>query len=147
MALLGPSNTQPEGKTKFRLSWANIVSSKTSGIHSEPPLHLQKNHFEKIKNTTRGSVTIDNELWQVSPADLPNGYYFIRCESPEMQGRLLWEGPWTMAGWILQLSPWRESFQLPFEKLETTTVWLKIYHLPIELWAREILETIGSQFD
>lgn len=43
-------------------------------------------------------------------ADLPNGFYFIKCESSEMQDRLLWDGPWTVAGRILQLSPWFGEF-------------------------------------
>lgn len=34
-------------------------------------------------------------------ADLLNGFYYIRCENQEMQNRLLWDGPWTVAGRIL----------------------------------------------
>lgn len=79
-------------------------------------------------------------------ADLPNGFYYIRCESQEMQCRLLWDGPWTVAGRILQLAPWSESFQPAFEKLSIAVVWIQIYHLPIELWEGDILETVASQF-
>ncbi|KAM0943006.1 putative transcription factor interactor and regulator CCHC(Zn) family [Dioscorea sansibarensis] len=79
-------------------------------------------------------------------ADLPNGFYYIRCETQEMHNRLLWEGPWTVARRILQLSPWRESFQPAFEKLTVAAVWIQLYHLPIELWNGDILEMVAFQF-
>lgn len=66
-------------------------------------------------------------------ADLPNGFYYVRCETQEMQNMLLLEGPWTVLGRMLQLSPWHESFQAAFEKLSLAAVWIQLYHLPIEL--------------
>lgn len=51
-----------------------------------------------------------------------------------------------VVGRILQLTPWSESFQPAFKKLTLAIVWIQIYHLPIELWEGEILETIASQF-
>lgn len=63
-------------------------------------------------------------LGEFSIADLPNIYYFIWCTSLEMHNKLLWEGPWTVAGQILQLTPWRESFQPAFKRLTTTIVWI-----------------------
>lgn len=166
MASLGPWVPHSEMKTKSRISWANIVGSKTLDAFSEPPLHLYKSHFKKTKNSTQSLITIDHELWQNSwdsmqislcakffvkslqsdqaklaladawrglgnftVTDLPNGFYYIRCESPEMQGWLLWEGTWTVAGLVLQLSPWRESFQLAFKKLVTIDVWLQIKYI------------------
>lgn len=44
-------------------------------------------------------------LGEFSVADLPNGFYYIRCESQEMQAKPLWDGPWMVAGRILQLAP------------------------------------------
>lgn len=85
-------------------------------------------------------------LGNFSVADLPNGFYFINCESEKMQCHLLYEGPWTVAGRILQLSPWSESFQPAFERLSVAAVWIQLYHLPMELWKGEILEMIASQF-
>lgn len=79
-------------------------------------------------------------------ADLPNGYYFIDCETEEMQNCLLWDGPWSVAERIPQLSPWKESFQPAFERLSTAAIWVQIYHLLIELWGGDILELVASQF-
>lgn len=54
------------------------------------------------------------DAWRVlgdfTVSDLPNGFYFIRCETFVMEAKLLWDGPWTIDGRILQLSKWRESF-------------------------------------
>lgn len=78
--------------------------------------------------------------------DLPNGYYFINCESQEMQLKLIFDGPWTMNGLILQLAPWQPNFQPTFSRLSTAAVWIQLYHLPAELWEGDILETIAAQF-
>lgn len=63
-----------------------------------------------------------------------------RSSQPEFKTR------WTIDGRILQLSPWKESFQPTFEKLSTMTVWIQLYHVPIELQSGELLENIASQF-
>lgn len=62
-------------------------------------------------------------LGAFSVADLPNGFYYIHCETFEMQNRLLWDGPRMVAGRILQL-PWSESFHPAFEKLALVVVWI-----------------------
>lgn len=66
-------------------------------------------------------------------ADHPNGFYYINCESSDVQCHLLYNSPWTVAGRILQLSPWSESFQPAFENISTVAVWIQIFHLPMEL--------------
>lgn len=86
------------------------------------------------------------ELGAFIVSDLLNGYYYICCENAEMQSRLLKEGSWTVAERILQLSPWKETFQPAFELLAAVAVWIQLYHLPMELWGGDILEKIASQF-
>lgn len=61
-------------------------------------------------------------LGDFSVADLPNGYYYIKCSTQNMYDQLLWEGPWTVTSRILQLSPWRACFQPAFERLSTVAV-------------------------
>lgn len=91
------------------------------------------------------------DAWQglgaFTVADLPNGFYYIRCEAQEMQNRLLWNGPWTVAGCILQLYLWSVTFQAVFEKLDLAAVWIQIHHLPMKLCGGDILETVASQLD
>lgn len=63
-----------------------------------------------------------------------------------MQAKLQWDGPWTIDGRIIQLSDWRESFQPAFENLSTVAVWIQLHHVPMELWNRDLLKLIASQF-
>lgn len=90
------------------------------------------------------------EVWKdfgsLKVSNLLNGYYFIQCETEELQNRLLFDGPWTIASRILQLASWREGFQPTIEQLSTTAVWIQIFHLPIELWNVETLEAMVSFF-
>lgn len=87
------------------------------------------------------------QQWGLSEvADLPNGFYLIKCDSHEMTLKLLFGGPWTINGMILQLAPWHEFFQPTFESLTTAAVWIQLHHLPVELWDQEALELITSHF-
>lgn len=184
MAPPGPkSPPPPRPSLPAGVSWANVVSTGPKPDSHDPPLHLRRDHFEKLKKSTASSVTIGLDLWlqakdsmqtslyakflgkalpleqaklalddawrgigDFSITDLPNGFYFIKCKTSDMQERLLGDGPWNVAGRILQLSPWSESFQPAFEKLSNAAVWIQIYHFPMELWGGEILELVASQF-
>lgn len=53
---------------------------------------------------------------------LPNGFLLIRCPSHDVLKRLLTDGPWSLNGIILQLSPWKSFFELAFAKLSTAAI-------------------------
>lgn len=61
-------------------------------------------------------------LGSLTVSDLPNGFYYILCELPDMQDCLLWDEPLIVPGRIHQLSAWGESFQPAFEKLSSEVV-------------------------
>lgn len=61
-----------------------------------------------------------------------------------MMQRLFYEGPWSINGVILQLSPWRPFFEPSFTKLTTAVIWVQLHNLPVEFWSGDILETITS---
>lgn len=82
----------------------------------------------------------------ISISDLPNGFLLIRCPSQESLQHLLLDGPWSVNGIILQLSPWKPFFEPTFAKLSTAAIWLQLHNLPVEFWEGETLETIASQF-
>ncbi|XP_039135824.1 uncharacterized protein LOC120273259 [Dioscorea cayenensis subsp. rotundata] len=90
------------------------------------------------------------EMWRgmgpFTVSDMSNGFFLIHCDKPEMVESVLWEGPWTIGGMVLQLTPWKNHFQPAFEKLHLAAVWVQLHHLPIEYWAAEILELVGEQF-
>lgn len=49
------------------------------------------------------------EMWRglgpFSMLDMSNGFYLIHCDKQEMMKTVLWEGPWTISGMVLQLMP------------------------------------------
>ncbi|XP_039123512.1 uncharacterized protein LOC120260138 [Dioscorea cayenensis subsp. rotundata] len=77
-------------------------------------------------------------------SDLPNGFLLIRCSSQTAMQHLLSDGPWTINGIILQLSPWKPYFEPSFTKLTTAAIWIQLHNLPIEFWSGDTLETITN---
>lgn len=75
-------------------------------------------------------------------SDLPNGFLLIRYPSHDVLKKLLTDGPWSLNGIILQLSPWQPFFEPTFAKLTTDAIWVQLHNLPVEFWDGESLETI-----
>lgn len=99
--------------------------------------------FEQVK-----SSLIDKwaGIGETFISDLPNGFLLIRCSSEKVMERLLLEGPWTVNGMILQLSPWKPFFEPSFAKLSTAAIWVQFHNLPVEYWDGDTLETIANNF-
>lgn len=64
------------------------------------------------------------DIGEVFISDLPNGFILIRCTSHLVSQGLLTEGPWSINGIILQLSPWKPFFELTFAKLNSAAIWV-----------------------
>lgn len=99
--------------------------------------------FEQVKADLLAKWSMFGEILI---SDLPNGFLLIRCPSQQVMEKLLLDGPWTVNGIILQISPWKPFFEPTFAKLNTAAIWLQLHNLPVELWEGETLETIVSQF-
>lgn len=83
---------------------------------------------------------------EISISDLPNGFLLIRCSSQKAMQSLLLDGPWSVNGIILQLSPWKPFFEPTFAKLSSAAIWIQLHNLPVEFWEGETLEAIANQF-
>ncbi|XP_039123445.1 uncharacterized protein LOC120260068 [Dioscorea cayenensis subsp. rotundata] len=95
--------------------------------------------FEQVKNILLKKW---ENIGEILISDLPNGFILLRCPNQTVLQRLLSEGPWTINGIILQLSPWRQFFEPTFTKLMTAAIWIQLHNLPIEFWSGDTLETI-----
>lgn len=84
------------------------------------------------------------KIGEIFISDLPNGFLLIRCSSDETVKSLLLDGPWTINGMILQLSPWEPFFEPCFAKLSTATIWVQLHNLPVEFWFDDTLESITA---
>lgn len=58
--------------------------------------------------------------------------------------KILFEGPWSVNGIILQLAQWQPFFESPFTKLTMTAIWVQFHNLPVEFWDGEALEMIST---
>lgn len=84
------------------------------------------------------------KIGEVHLSDLPNVFLLIRCDSQMVMHHLLQEGPWTINGIILQLTPWRPFFEPALSKINTAAIWVQLHNLPVELWHGEMLDSITS---
>lgn len=97
--------------------------------------------FEQVKLSLLAKWA---DIGEVSISDLPNGLLLIRCDSHNVKQRILVEGPWSINGIVLQLSPWQPFFEPVFAKLTTAAVWVQLHNLPVDFWEAETLESITA---
>lgn len=117
---------------KARLRFQNALYGKFFG--KPPP-------FEQVKKIL---TTLWSNVGEVLISDLPNGYLLLRCASQDVMHKILFEGPWTVNGIILQLAQWQPFFEPVFTKLTTAAVWVQLHNLPVEFWEAESLEKIST---
>ncbi|KAJ0974944.1 hypothetical protein J5N97_016909 [Dioscorea zingiberensis] len=136
-----------------------IKASVTDTISLDPEA-LSRAH-EAMRGTLFGKVLgrapnlevareILSKLWgsygDFSIADMPNGFFVIRCSSESMAEDLLVDGPWSINGSIFHLLRWKEHFEPMYEKLSTATVWVQLNNMPVEYWETEHLEALVNYF-
>lgn len=107
--------------------FANALYGKFLG--RPPPLEIVNNVW----------VTRCREWGEVTVADLPNGYFLIRCATQLAMQNILFAGPWTFNGLVLQLSSRHAFFKPVNARLLTAVIWLQPHHLSVELWEADVL--------
>ena len=53
-------------------------------------------------------------------------------------------GPWTIAGQVLALEPWRPNFYAEVDSITPTNLWVCFPTLSIKFWEREMLLWIAA---
>ncbi|XP_039141982.1 uncharacterized protein LOC120279183 [Dioscorea cayenensis subsp. rotundata] len=117
---------------RAHLKFQNSLFGKFFG---KPPPFDQVKAFLSAKWSQFGEVLI---------SDLPNGFLLLRCDSHDTLKHLLCDGPWSINGIILQLSPWEPFFEPAFAKLSTAAVWVQLHNLPVEFWDGNSLEMVTA---
>ncbi|XP_039146855.1 uncharacterized protein LOC120284118 [Dioscorea cayenensis subsp. rotundata] len=120
--------------SRARMKFQHALYGKLFG---KPP------HFDQVKTNLLAKWSIFGE---VTISNLPNGFLLIKCSSQKTMQHLLLDGPCSVNGLILQLSPWKPFFEPTFAKLSIAAIWLQLHNLPVEFWEGETLETIVGQF-
>ncbi|KAL2237638.1 UNVERIFIED_CONTAM: hypothetical protein Sindi_0955500 [Sesamum indicum] len=73
-----------------------------------------------------------------------NGFFFLQFKSVAAMEDVIEGGPWLFQGQPIVLQKWEPGMVL--RKLQHTQVpvWIKLRHLPVELWTDEGLSTVAS---
>ena len=51
--------------------------------------------------------------------------------------RVIEKGPWSLAGQLLALEPWRPNLRPGKDVFQKIKIWLRLSDLPLELWGKE----------
>ncbi|KAK4384074.1 hypothetical protein Sango_3094600 [Sesamum angolense] len=73
-----------------------------------------------------------------------NGFFFFQFENVEAMEEVIEGGPWLYLGQPIVLQKWEPGMVLRKLKHTEVPIWIKLRHLPVELWTTEGLSTVAS---
>lgn len=105
---------------KLKVTTTDFIRLDSDAIN-RARMKFQHALYGKLFGKTPNFDQVKSELlakWssfgKVSISYLPNGFLLIRCPSQACMQRILLDGPWSVNGIILQLSPWKPYFEPTF---------------------------------
>ncbi|KAK4382667.1 hypothetical protein Sango_2849100 [Sesamum angolense] len=72
------------------------------------------------------------------------GFYFFQFKTEAAMEEVIEGGPWLFQGQPIVLQKWEPSMALRKLKHTQVPVWIKLRHLPVELWTTDGLSTVAS---
>lgn len=88
------------------------------------------------------------ELWKPNGSmlvmDLPRNFFMVRFEVEEEYMNTLSGGPWRAFGSCLLVQAWTPEFDPLRDEIVTTPVWVRLSHIPVNLYHRAILMGIAK---
>ncbi|KAL2245415.1 UNVERIFIED_CONTAM: hypothetical protein Sindi_2809700 [Sesamum indicum] len=73
-----------------------------------------------------------------------NGFFFFQFKSVIDMEEVIEGGPWFFQGQPIVLQKWEPGMAMRKLKHTQVPVWIKLRHLPVELWTTEGLSTVAS---
>ncbi|KAL0294972.1 UNVERIFIED_CONTAM: hypothetical protein Scaly_3112500 [Sesamum calycinum] len=73
-----------------------------------------------------------------------NGFFFFQFKTVAAMEEVLEGGPWLYLGQPIVLQKWEPGMVLRKLKHTEVPVWIKLRHLPVELWTTDGLSTVAS---
>ncbi|KAK4384499.1 hypothetical protein Sango_3054800 [Sesamum angolense] len=73
-----------------------------------------------------------------------NGFFFFQFENVAAMEEVMEGGPWLYLGQPIVLQKWEPGMVLRKLKHTEVPIWIKLRHLPVELWTTEGLNTVAS---
>ncbi|KAL2240823.1 UNVERIFIED_CONTAM: hypothetical protein Sindi_0723500 [Sesamum indicum] len=163
-----PLNAYPESIIDDKIAHAfNHSSRKTlkfiaptlqnGEVIVRPTLHTIRNGSKRWKTTKVGyflgkrpyfhhlkeySLSIWPGLREVTGTT--NGFFFFQFKSVADMEDIIEGGPWLFQGQLIVLQKWEPGMVLRKLKHTQVPVWIKLRHLPVELWMEEGLSIVTS---
>ncbi|KAL0444880.1 UNVERIFIED_CONTAM: hypothetical protein Slati_2210700 [Sesamum latifolium] len=109
-------------------------------IFSRPPTNVALADFIPAPTpTSTPHIYVVREVKATS-----NGFYFFEFKTTAAMEEVIEGGPWLFRGQPIVLQKWEPGMML--RKLQHTQVpvWIKLRHLPVELWTTKGLSTMAS---
>ncbi|KAK4380931.1 hypothetical protein Sango_3017500 [Sesamum angolense] len=72
------------------------------------------------------------------------GFYFFQFKTEAAMEEVIEGGPWLFQGQPIVLQKWEPGMALRKLKHTQVPVWIKLRHLPVEMWTNEGLSTVAS---
>ncbi|KAL2243629.1 UNVERIFIED_CONTAM: hypothetical protein Sindi_0480900 [Sesamum indicum] len=73
-----------------------------------------------------------------------NGFFFFQFKTVAYMEEAIEGGPWLFQGQPIVLQKWEPGMAMRKLKHTQVPVWIKMRHLPVELWTEEGLSTVAS---
>ncbi|KAK9044641.1 hypothetical protein V6N11_058536 [Hibiscus sabdariffa] len=105
----------------------------------------------KVLGRRIGYNTLHNRIygiWKPSHplklVDIENDFFFVKFSDRSYYLKVLTKGPWTIFGHYLTVEQWSVDFQPTKASPSRLMAWIRLLGLPLTLYKRSFLETIGN---
>ncbi|KAL2247316.1 UNVERIFIED_CONTAM: hypothetical protein Sindi_2583900 [Sesamum indicum] len=96
-------------------------------------------YFHHVKEF---AMSVWSDLVEVTATN--NGFFFFQFKTIIAMEDIIEGGPWLFPGQPIVLQKWEPVMVLRKLKHTQVPVWIKLRHLPVELWTEECLRTVAS---
>ncbi|CAL1413621.1 unnamed protein product [Linum trigynum] len=123
----------PEEWKNYRREWRAALMLKVLGRSFPYPIMAKRLNMLWAKN---GTIQITNR---------PNGYFFVRFTSKLDYELVLTGGPWLIGDNYITTQKWKKGFNPRNCTIDSTSVWIRLPDLPIELYHPEAVLRIAKK--
>ncbi|XP_010666674.1 uncharacterized protein LOC104883810 [Beta vulgaris subsp. vulgaris] len=122
-----------EEKRRIRVPWKNSLIIK---------LFDKKLGYDVLMRRLKAKWTLKGEIALI---DVGHAYYVVRFSNLEDYDFVLTQGPWMIGESYLTIKKWVPNFIADEAPIKTLTAWVRIPHLSVEYFDKQILHKIGSK--
>lgn len=120
-------------KRRIRIPWKNSLIIK---------LFDKKLGYEVLMRRLKAKWSLKGEI---ALTDVSHAYYVVRFSNLDDYDFVLTQGPWMIGESYLTITRWVPNFISDEAPIKTLTVWVRIPHMSVEYFDKQVLHKIGSK--